>query len=141
MTHTTRSAIPLLILVAAGLPACASVHDVRDPRHVVVEESYAFVGEDTIPARETTVVRDDPADEANKRRWLEENYGPHRAPPAREVVVRDRYVPAREPVRERVIVVDREPRCYVPPVSIGLGFGWWRGHHHHGHGWGLGFGW
>lgn len=91
-----------------------------------------------VPERSTRVV-DDPASEAARRRWIEEQYGRPRTyetEPAAETV---RYVPRKEVVRERVIVVDREPRYWVPPVHFDLGY-WRGGHRGHGH-WNWGAHW
>lgn len=88
--------------------------------------------------------------EADRRKWVEENYGAAQAPAAtesRRVVVRERYVPSVEVVRERVpsrvIYVERDRRWYdyVPPVTFGLSYWGGHGHRHGGWGWGAHWGW
>lgn len=86
------------------------------------------------------VVRDDPASEAARRAWLEENYGRRRGTAGGTPSVEERYVPPKDPVRERVIVVEREPRHWVVPApQVSVGWVRTRGHGHWG--WGLGWGW
>ena len=76
-------------------------------------------------------VADELEDEYARRTWIEANYG-------RRQVAETQYVPQQEPVRERVIVVENEPRRWVPPITLGLGY-WWGGHHgHHDSNWGWG---
>lgn len=159
-TTSLRPAGLAAVLGAAALAAgCAAPP--RADRIVYVSEAPAAGG--TVFERETVYERDplgapaardrDDVSEADRRKWVEENYGASRAPAAagtRRVVVRERYVPRVEVVRERVaprvVYVERDPRWYdyVPPVTFGLSYWGGRGHHGHGRGgwsWGLGWAW
>lgn len=137
MTNLSR-VVPVGLVLALG--ACASSPPADRIVYEVREVPLFVERGGQIPPASTTYVRDDPAAEAARRAWLEEHYGARRA--ARTEVVREeRYVPQPEVVRERVVVVEREPhRVWVPPVRVGVGY--YGGRHHRGHwGWGVGWGW
>ena len=77
-------------------------------------------------------VQDELEDEYARRTWIEANYG-------RRQAGETYYVPQQQPARERIIIVENEPRRWVPPITLGLGY-WWgghRGHHSSNWGWGL----
>ena len=120
----------------ASPPADRIVYEVRDMPYVLAYESG--------PPGQPQVYRDD-AREAQHRAWVTDNYGR----PARVVerAADDRYVPQVERVRERVVVVEREPssRVWLAPLAVGVGLGYlaghgWHGHHHSDH-WGWGVSW
>lgn len=151
---TNRTSFLAAGLAAAALAAggCRSYEHHHHHHHGVYEvvtREAPVVHREVVRVVERPATQDAPAmSEAERRRWVEENYGePAPAPEPRvverRVVVRERYVPARETCPERVVVVER-PRYYAPPVSVGLswfhGHGW-HGHHRRGWGWGVSLGW
>lgn len=141
---TTRR---LAALVPAALlaSACASRAATDQVLFPVTDAPAPVRG---IPAAEPAAAHADPIPEEQVRAWLDEHYGPRAdavpagspvpaAVPARRI----RYVPARQPVRERVIYVDRDRSDWSWWPAVSLGFGWWGGRHHGHHGWNWGLGW
>lgn len=131
----------LSIVAGAG---CRSSPPPADRVVYEVREVPVYVDRGPVIPPAGPSIRDDPAAEAARRRWLEENYGPRRGSTGGEVVT-ERYVPRREVEPARVIVVerDRSPRYWLPPINLALGY--WHGsgghHGHRGWSWGLSTGW
>lgn len=148
VSFAPRSALVLkaaLTVAIGGLAGCRTASPPADRIVYEVREMPYVLAYESAPSGRPPVYRDD-ASEAQHRAWVTDNYGR----PAR-VVDRssdDRYIPQVERVRERVVVVEREPSSHVwlPPLAVGLGLGYlagrdWGGHHGHHGDWGWGVSW